>query len=75
MKPYINIALLVLAVALTAAILIQARGSGLGSVFGGDTSVHTQRRGVEKTLFQITIGLSVAFFFLAMVDTLLPAGR
>jgi preprotein translocase subunit SecG len=69
-KPYLNVALIIVAIALTTAILIQARGSGLGGVFGGDTSVYTQRRGVEKTLFQVTIGLGVVFFLLTMANVL-----
>jgi len=67
-----NIALIILSVALIAAILLQSRGGGLGSAFGGDALAGGQyktRRGLEKTLFQITIGLSVAFFVLIIIAT------
>ena len=50
-----------LAIALIAAILLQSKGSGLGSVFGGDGSVFRTRRGAEKGLFQLTIILAIAF--------------
>jgi len=67
-----NIALIILSVALIAAILLQSRGGGLGSACGGDALAGGQyktRRGLEKTLFQITIGLSVAFFVLIIIAT------
>jgi preprotein translocase subunit SecG len=69
---FINIALIVLSVALTAAILLQSRGGGLGSLGGGDSMGHYKtRRGLERTLFQVTIGLSVAFFVLVLVNVFL----
>ena len=70
MQAAFNIALIILSVALIAAILLQSRGGGLGSAFGGDALAGGQyktRRGLEKTLFQITIGLSVAFFVLIII--------
>ncbi|HOA22641.1 MAG TPA: preprotein translocase subunit SecG [Aggregatilineales bacterium] len=72
MQAAFNIALIILSVALIAAILLQSRGGGLGSAFGGDALAGGQyktRRGLEKTLFQITIGLSVAFFVLIIIAT------
>ncbi len=70
MQIYLNIALIILSAALVAAIMLQSRSGGLGSVFGGDTlgGQYKTRRGLEKTLFQITIGLSVAFFVLVIAD-------
>jgi preprotein translocase subunit SecG len=67
---YLNIALIILSAALVVAIMLQSRSGGLGSVFGGDTlgGQYKTRRGLEKTLFQITIGLSVAFFLLVIAD-------
>ena len=68
---YFNIALVIISVALIAAILLQSRGGGLGSVFGGDSMSGGQyktRRGLEKTLFQVPTGLSVAFFRLVIIS-------
>ena len=70
---YFNIAQIILSVALIAAILLQSRGGGLGDVFGGggvDTPYQT-RRGLEKTLFQVTIGLAAAFLIVAVINALL----
>jgi preprotein translocase subunit SecG len=45
---------------------------GLGGLTGSDSGgVFTQRRGIEKTLFWVTIGLSGLFFILTLVTTLL----
>ena len=68
-----NVALIVLSVALIVAILLQTHGGGLGSLFGGDAmgGQYKVRRGLEKTLFQITIGLSIAFFVMVIISVIL----
>jgi preprotein translocase subunit SecG len=59
---YINIAQILVAIALTLVILFQAKGSGIGTALGGGTSSSFRtRRGVEKTLFQLTIVLAIVF--------------
>jgi len=66
----LNIAQLVLALLLTTAILLQARGSGAGLAFGGDGNVYRTRRGVEKKLHAGTIILAVLFLAVALANTL-----
>ncbi len=56
-------------VLLVTTILLQVRGAG-GGLFGGGAAEFRTRRGVEKTLFQITIGLGVVFVFLAIANML-----
>jgi preprotein translocase subunit SecG len=68
---YINLIQIVISIALIAIILIQAKGSGLGGIFGGDSSIYKTRRGVEKTLYQATVGLAVAFFAVSILSVLL----
>ena len=71
MSTYLNLAQIVVSVALIVAILLQTKGSGVGSLFGGsDTGVYKTRRGVEKTLFNVTIGLALAFFFIAILNVM-----
>jgi preprotein translocase subunit SecG len=67
---FLNIALIIISVALSASILLQSKGGGLGSLAGGsgEGGQYQSRRGLEKTLFQVTIGLSVAFFLLVIVN-------
>jgi preprotein translocase subunit SecG len=69
LENYFSIALIITSVALIASIILQSKGVGLGGLTGGGGDaggVYTKRRGVEKTLFWITIGLSVLFFILTM---------
>jgi preprotein translocase subunit SecG len=66
MKTYFTIAQMILSVALTAALLLQVKGGGLGGIFGQADTVYRTRRGVEKTLFQITIVLVVLFLGISL---------
>lgn len=65
-RDYINIAQILVAVLLTVVLLLQAKGSGIGTALGGGSggSFRT-RRGVEKTLFQLTIILAVVFLVIS----------
>jgi preprotein translocase subunit SecG len=54
--------------------LMQAKGTSFGGIFGGDSSsVYRTRRGFEKRLFQFTIVLSVAFFAVALVTSIITS--
>jgi len=69
--PYVQVIQIIISIALVAIILAQAKGQGgLGGIFGGDTTVYHTRRGVEKTLFHITIGLAVLFFITSLISVL-----
>lgn len=70
---YLNIAMLIVSIALVVVIILQSRGAGLGGLGGGSAggSTYHVRRGVERLLFNITIGLSVVFFLLAVVTVIL----
>lgn len=57
---------IVLAGLIIVLIMIQNRGSGLGSAFGGETAVFRTRRGAERLLHYATILLLVLFFFLSL---------
>ena len=64
MDPLLAVGQILVSIALIAAILLQARGTGLSGTFGGDSAVYRSRRGVERRLWQFTIvliGLFVAF--------------
>ena len=70
MVTYLDYALIIISVLLILSVIIQSKGAGLGGLTGADTgSIFTARRGVERTLFWVTIVLSVIFF--ALVITLL----
>ena len=67
MDPII-LAQMILAVALVAAILLQQRGTGLGGTFGGETTAYRSRRGIERTLFRLTIALAVLFVLFSLLN-------
>ena len=67
-------ALILTSIALVVSIILQSKGAGLGGLSGSDTGgVFTARRGIEKTLFWVTIIFSVIFFLLAIVLVILSA--
>jgi len=69
---YFDIAMIITSIALIASVVLQNKGVGLGGLTGSDSGgVFTARRGIEKTLFWITIGLSVLFFILTIVTVLI----
>jgi preprotein translocase subunit SecG len=69
---YFNIALIITSIALIASIVLQNKGVGMGGLPGSDTGgVFTARRGIEKTLFYVTIGLAILFVVLAVVTVII----
>ena len=73
MHTIINIAQIVVSVLLIIGILMQQRGGGLSTVFGGDGNVYRTRRGVEKIIFIATIVLAALFFLTAFLNIYLRA--
>jgi preprotein translocase subunit SecG len=69
---YVQIIQIIISIALIVIILVQAKGQGgLGGIFGGEGGgVYRTRRGVEKTLFNVTVGLAVAFFVVSIISVL-----
>jgi preprotein translocase subunit SecG len=67
----LDIVVIIVSVVLIMVILLQTKGSSFSGAFGGDAgSINRTRRGVEKTLFQFTIGLAIAFVALSAVTGL-----
>ncbi len=63
----INVIQLVVAVTLVVVIIVQVRGQG-GGLFGSAEGSFRTRRGIEKTLFQFTIGLVGVFIVMSLVS-------
>ena len=74
-RPEVEIAQIIVAVALTITILLQARGAGLGSVFGGTGTVSKTRRGIDKLLFRFTIVFTVLFLLVSIIGTAIPTPK
>lgn len=68
MAVIMQIASIIVSIILIVLIMLQVRGGALGSLLGGDAGggFSRTRRGLEKTLFRITIFLSIAFLAISM---------
>jgi len=62
---YLLVAQILVSAALVATVLFQLRGGGIGGIFGQADSVYRTRRGIESTLFRLTIVLVVVLVVLA----------
>jgi preprotein translocase subunit SecG len=72
MQTALNIAAIVVSLLLMVLILLQSKGSSFSGAFGGDSgSINRTRRGVEKTLFQFTIGAAAVYVVLAIASSFL----
>lgn len=67
-RDFVYIAQILVAILLTLVLLLQSKGSGVGTALGGGSggSFRT-RRGVEKSLFQLTIVLAIVFLAISIV--------
>ena len=70
MSTYINIVQIIVSVVVIVVVLLQSRGSGFSATFSSDTSIYRTRRGVERTLFNVTIGLAVLFVAISILSVI-----
>ena len=70
MATYFNIIQIILSAALIILVILQSKGGSLARMFGGEGGVYKTRRGFEKTLFNITIALIVAFFVFSLLSVM-----
>src|SRR5258705_8754001 len=64
-NPFLAVGQIIVSIALIAAILLQARGTGLSGTFGGDSAVYRSRRGVERRLWEFPPILLVLLLLLS----------
>ena len=62
---------IIISITIIALVLLQTKGAGLGGIFGGDGGVYRTRRGIEKTLYQATIALTIVFFIMSLISVAL----
>jgi preprotein translocase subunit SecG len=70
---YLNIVQIIASVALIILTVMQSRSAGLGRMFGNDSPIYRTRRGVEKTVYSLTIILGVVFFLTSLASVLLQS--
>jgi preprotein translocase subunit SecG len=68
MFSYLNVAVIIVSIVLIVLFLLQVRGGGLGGIFGSPDTVYRTRRGVERSLFQLTIVLLVIFITISIIS-------
>ncbi len=67
---FLNVLQIVVSVVLIIVVLLQVKGSGFGAALGGMSggSVYRTKRGLERTLFQATILLTIVFIFVSFLS-------
>lgn len=65
---FLTLSQIIVSVALIISILLQNRGSGLSSAFGGDFGGYYTKRGMEKFLFYLSIILGACFIGLSIAS-------
>ena len=68
MKEYLPLAQITVSSLLIILILLQQRGSALGSLFGGEGGFYATRRGLQKKIFWLTCILAIVFLTLAIFN-------
>lgn len=71
MQQYLPLAQIVTAVLLIVLILLQQRGTALGSAFGQEGGFYATRRGIQKKIFWATVACGAFFIILALLNLLL----
>ena len=75
MEQFLYVSLIITSITLVLSIILQSKGAGLGGLTGTDTGgVFTARRGIEKTLFWVTILFSAMFFILVIIAVIVVKG-
>ena len=70
MGQYLKGALIIISIVLIGLVMLQSKGGGMGSMFGGDGGVYHTRRGMEKTMFNFTILMSTLFLVMSLATVL-----
>ena len=71
MKNIFLIANIILSMLIVIFILIQGKGAGLGSAWGGGGELFQTRRGIEKLTLRLTVILIAIFFTLSIINLFL----
>lgn len=72
MVTVVSIIQIIVSVTLIVILLLQMKGEGLSGAFGSDSPVAHQRRGLEATLYNLTIALAAIFLLLSLASALAP---
>jgi preprotein translocase subunit SecG len=68
MTPYLQAGQIVAAIALIVVIMLQSKSMTFSGTFSNDSSIYRTRRGLDRTLFQLTIVLAIVFLVFSMLS-------
>lgn len=68
MTEFLPLVQIVVSIILIILILLQQRGSSLGSAFGDSGGFYSTRRGLEKNIFWATVALGIIFLSLSVLN-------
>ncbi|MCS6803327.1 MAG: preprotein translocase subunit SecG [Chloroflexota bacterium] len=68
MTPYLQAGQIVAAIALIVVIMLQSKSMTFSGTFSNDSSIYRTRRGLDRTLFQLTIVLAIVFLLFSMLS-------
>ncbi|MDD5145076.1 MAG: preprotein translocase subunit SecG [Candidatus Pacebacteria bacterium] len=68
MGDYLPILTIAVSIILVVLVLMQQRGTALGSAFGQEGGFYATRRGIQKKLFVATIIFGALFILLAILN-------
>lgn len=71
MKNILLVLQIIVSVLLILVILLQSKGTGLGTVFGGSGSIYRSKRGIEKLFVYLTILLALSFFLISVLQVII----
>lgn len=70
MLTFLFIAQILIALGVIALVLLQARSEGAGGMFGQGDGISRTRRGVERTIFNLTIGFASLFLLISLITVI-----
>ena len=74
MASFVSVAQIILSIVLIVLIMLEVRGSSIGGFLGtGDSPVYRTRRGFERTLLNVTIGVAILYFIVSIASVILSA--
>ena len=71
MQNFLPIFQIIISVVLMVLILLQQRGTALGSAFGQESGAYATRRGIQKKIFWATIAAGCLFVLSALANLII----
>ena len=71
MKEFLPFVQIVVAIVITALVLLQQRGTALGSAFGQEGGFYATRRGIQQKMFWATVIFGILFIGLSLLNLIL----